>query len=95
MIAELILYAKTSGYELTFGDAFRDDRCPYGQKFSLHKKRLAIDFNLFVDGAYITSSDHPAYQQIGHFWESLAPDCAWGGRWGDGNHFSLEHDEFK
>ena len=90
MVADLIAHVKSLGYELTFGDAFRDDRCPYGQRLSLHKKRLAVDFNLFVAGEYITSSDHPAYRQIGEYWESIGG--AWGGRFNDSNHFSLEHD---
>jgi hypothetical protein len=46
MVAELIQYAYANGYEMTFGDAYRDDRCAYGQPFSLHRKRLAIDLNL-------------------------------------------------
>ena len=91
MIARLIYWARDHGYELTFGDAFRDDRCAYGQPFSLHKKRLAVDFNLFKDGKFLsTSEDH---QPLGEFWESIGG--SWGGRFKDGNHYSLEHEGFK
>ena len=58
---------------------------------SLHYKRLAIDLNLFVDGRYITSSTHPAYVELGTYWESLHELCTWGGRFSDANHFSVTH----
>jgi hypothetical protein len=91
MIARLIYWARDNGYQLTFGDAFRDDRCAYGQPFSLHKKRLAVDFNLFKDGIFLpTTEDH---KPLGEFWESIGG--SWGGRFKDGNHYSLEHEGFK
>ena len=58
---------------------------------SLHYQRLAIDINLFVDGKYIRSGQHPAYVELGTYWESLHPLCRWGGRFSDANHFSLTH----
>jgi hypothetical protein len=88
MIARLIYWAYDHGYELTFGDAFRDERCAYGQPFSLHRKRLAVDFNLFKDGKYLTSSED--HKELGEFWESIGG--SWGGRFNDGNHYSLEHE---
>lgn len=79
----LIQYALALGYEVTLGDAYRDQRCPYGSKSSKHKRRLAIDLNLFKDGIYLTeTSDH---QLIGEFWESIGG--IWGGRFDDGNHY--------
>lgn len=57
-----------------------------GIRNSLHCDRLAVDFNLFRDGRPV--ADHRA---LGEYWESLAPDCRWGGRFGDGNHYSIEH----
>lgn len=95
MIAQLIEYAYTNGYELTFGDAYRDPRLhgdvgvkkSYSSANSLHKSRLAVDFNLFKDGQYLTSTeDHRA---LGEYWESIGG--IWGGRFNDGNHYSLEH----
>ena len=84
MIALLIQYAYEQGYELTFGDAYRDPRCPYGSEKSFHHQRLAVDFNLFRDGKYLTSTE--SHQQLGEFWESIGG--TWGGRFKDGNHYS-------
>ena len=87
MTAKLISFADSNGYELSYGDAYRDDRCDYGHSTSLHRKRLAVDFNLFRDGRFLrTTEDH---KPLGMFWESIGG--SWGGRFGDGNHYSLEH----
>lgn len=87
MVAHLIQHAHHLGYEVTFGDAFRDPRCPHGHPNSLHRKRLAIDLNLFKDGEYLPSSED--HRPLGEFWESIGG--SWGGRFEDGNHYSLEH----
>ena len=95
MIADLIIFAYEQGYELTLGDAFRDPRVhgPVGEKKSyssansLHKERLAIDLNLFKDGKFLTQSED--HRPLGEYWESLGG--SWGGRFNDGNHYSLEH----
>lgn len=82
MVALLILFAYEKGYEITFGDAYaRTDHC----KGSFHYKRLAIDLNLFKNGRYLRSTK--AHESLGLFWESI--DGSWGGRWSDGNHYSL------
>lgn len=96
LVGLLIEFAYQQGYELTFGDSYRDPRVhgqvgekkSYSSAKSLHKERLAVDFNLFKDGKYLTASED--YTQLGQFWESLGG--AWGGRFkpADGNHFSLE-----
>jgi hypothetical protein len=84
MVALLILFAKQNGYEVTLGDAYAKSGHMDG---SLHYVRLAIDLNLFKDGVYLTkTSDH---EFLGLFWESM--DGSWGGRFNDGNHYSLEH----
>jgi len=96
MIGDLIDYAYREGYELTFGDAYRDPRVHghvgfklgYGRRDSLHKERLAVDFNLFQDGKYLTSTDD--HRPLGEFWEKMGG--SWGGRFNDGNHYSLEHE---
>lgn len=56
---------------------------------SLHQARLAVDMNLFVDGAFITNGDDPAWAALGNYWEQLDPACCWGGRFKDANHFSV------
>ena len=91
MIAQLIEHAESLGYELTFGDAYRDPRVKYGHKNSAHRSRLAVDFNLFKDGKYLAAtSDH---EPLGIYWESIGG--SWGGRFRDGNHYSIEHNGVK
>ena len=98
LVGLLIEYAYKNGMELTFGDAYRSleqarQNADAGKGIvnSLHCERLAVDFNLFIDGVYQTDSE--AYRELGEFWESLGEDCAWGGRFKrpDGNHFSIKH----
>ena len=91
MVALLILFAEAKGYELTFGDAYRDPRAEYGHPSSLHRKRLAVDFNLFKDGVYLSGTG--GHLSLGKFWESIGG--SWGGRFRDGNHYSLEHEGMK
>ena len=58
-------------------------------KNSLHYEGLAIDIDLIRDGKYLDkTSDHEPY---GIFWESLHADCRWGGRFNDGNHYSVTY----
>ena len=94
LLPRLFDYAHSMGYELTLGDGYRDPRVfgaigeqkGYGHPKSAHKQRLAIDLNLFKDGRYI--NDHEGHQQMGEWWESQGG--AWGGRFQDPNHYSLE-----
>lgn len=96
MIANLIRFAEEKGYRLTFGEAYRtpeqaalNAKKGSGIANSLHTQRLAVDFNLFINGVYQT--DSAAYRPLGEYWESIGG--SWGGRFSkpDGNHFSLEH----
>lgn len=99
LVAQLLNQAHAMGYEVTLGDAFRDPRLHgamgekkgYGAARSCHKLRLAVDLNLFRDGVYLqNSSDH---KPLGEWWEKQGG--TWGGRFQDGNHYSLEHDGCK
>lgn len=89
-VARLILKADELGYAVTFGDCYRDPRCPYGHPNSNHRKRLAVDLNLFRGGRYLTRTED--YAELGEYWKTLAPDAVWGGDFDDGNHFSFEHE---
>lgn len=99
MVGQLIAFAYDKGYELTVGDAYRDPRVhgqvgekkSYSAANSTHKLRLAVDFNLFKDGQYLTKTED--YLRLGEYWESLGG--SWGGRFNDGNHFSIEHNGWK
>lgn len=99
MTVKLLSYILDSGYEFTYGDAFRDPRVhgafgarvAYSGSHSLHKLKLALDINLFKDGVYlIETQDHKLF---GEFWESIGG--TWGGRFNDGNHYSLSHQGYK
>ncbi|HFS4397591.1 TPA: M15 family metallopeptidase, partial [Escherichia coli] len=100
MIADLIHWAQEHGYRLTFGEAYRtpeqaalNAKSGKGIRNSLHTLRLAVDFNLFINGEYQADTD--AYRPLGEYWESIGG--TWGGRFSraDGNHFSLEHNGVK
>ena len=99
MVAKLILKAYEMGYEVTLGDAYRDPRLHgnmgvklgYGHSKSAHKIRLAIDLNLFKNGEYLEGSN--SHEELGKYWESVGG--SWGGRFNDGNHYSLEHEGVK
>ncbi|OQA61624.1 MAG: hypothetical protein BWY41_00051 [Candidatus Atribacteria bacterium ADurb.Bin276] len=100
LVAKLIEFAYTQGYALTFGEAWRPPEMAAiyakqgkGVKNSLHTKRLAVDLNLFKGEVYLTKSED--YRLLGEYWESLDPLCRWGGRFKDGNHFSMEHEGVK
>jgi hypothetical protein len=57
---------------------------------SVHTKSLAVDLGLFKGDRYL--ADIASYQPAGIYWEGLHPLCRWGGRFSDGDHFSIEHD---
>ena len=86
-IGKLIAYSEEIGVELTAGECYRT---AYQQKRyiatgrsqtmkSMHLKRLAMDFNLFIDGNLTWELE--AYQPLGDYWESLDPKNKWGGNW--------------
>jgi len=101
MVPRLLDYILDNGYEYTWGDAYRDERVHgafgvkvgYGHAKSGHKKRLAVDLNLFKDGEYLEGTD--AHRIIGEWWEKQHPLARWGGRFNDGNHYSFEHEGVK
>ncbi len=84
-ISLLIQFAVRNGFEITFGDAHAKNG---HMTDSLHYSRLAIDLNIFKGGIYLKHGSD--YEVLGHYWEKLGG--SWGGRFGDGCHFSLAHD---
>jgi hypothetical protein len=99
LVGKLIDWAYAQGYELTFAEAYRtpeqaalNAQSGAGISNSLHMKRLAVDLNLFHDGAYLSHSED--HRPLGEFWKSLHPLCRWGGDFSrpDGNHYSLTHE---
>lgn len=100
LLPRLLDKAHELGYEVSLGDAYRDPRVhgaigekeSYSSANSNHKRRLAIDLNLFKDGKYLMQTDD--HKELGTFWESLHDDCVWGGRFNDGNHYSIKYGRF-
>jgi len=84
MLGMLIKFAYQHGYELTLGEGYVSSGTGH-MKGSLHYIKLAQDLNLFKDGEYLTETKD--YEELGKYWELLGG--AWGGRFGDGNHFSF------
>lgn len=97
LVAQLIQKATELGYDLTFGEAYRtpeqailNAKAGKGIKNSVHTERLAVDLNLFKEGHFLAHTED--HRKLGEYWESLHPDCRWGGRFNDGNHYSLTPD---
>lgn len=95
-LAKLILWAAASGYEIAIDEATErlTEKDPTSDHMpgSLHHIGLAADLNLYKDGKYLAmTSDHTP---LGEYWEALGRDLGlplrWGGRFKDGNHYSLE-----
>jgi hypothetical protein len=96
LVAQLITYAYSEGYELSWGEAYRtpeqaqwDADHHTGIVNSVHCDRLAVDLQLFKDGVYLT--DPTEYAILGTFWKALDPSCRWGGDFTtvDADHFSI------
>jgi hypothetical protein len=59
-------------------------------KNSLHYEGLAVDIDLCdKDGKYLVGSED--HKEFGEYWELLDPKCCWGGRFKDGNHYSITY----
>lgn len=101
LVPRLIDKAHELGFEVTLGDAYRDprshgkvgERRAYGNSFSCHKVRLALDLNLFRDGVYCTQTED--HRELGEWWEQQHEMACWGGRFNDGNHYSFTHEGMK
>lgn len=89
LVPRLIDKAHELGFEIRLGHVMRCQNCPVGRRTSLHKSKLAIDLNLFKDGDFMTSTED--HRELGEWWEQQHELCSWGGRFQDGNHYSLTH----
>lgn len=97
LFARLILKVPELGMECTIGEVERPQvaadayaAAGKGIKNSLHRVRLAADLHLFLNGQYL--ADTEAHRPLGEWWEAQHELCRWGGRFKDGNHYSLEHE---
>jgi hypothetical protein len=101
--ARLIVWIQQQGWAVTLGEGYDDDHKGH-MVGSLHYERLALDMNLFTQGAwegdiylggaYVADGGHPAWAAIGTKWKSMHPLCRWGGdfKGKDSNHISIAHD---
>ena len=90
-IASLIIWAYREGYQLTVGDFWAKDGHKDG---SFHYKRLAADLNLFIEEEHENGKKVWVYQTTTEAHKPLGEECermggTWGGRFNDGNHYSL------
>ncbi|MDP2735090.1 MAG: M15 family peptidase [bacterium] len=89
MLAWLILWACEQGYEPALAEGMdrRTEKDPTSDhmKNSLHDIGLAQDIDLYRDGKYLSNTED--HLPLGEKWESMGG--AWGGRFKDGNHYSL------
>ncbi len=96
LLGHLLLKIQLEGYQVTLAEGYVGDSIdkPHEDTPHLrrggHFKRLAQDLNLFRDGQWLKATED--HRPFGEFWEGLDPDARWGGRWGDGNHYSITHD---
>jgi D-alanyl-D-alanine carboxypeptidase len=97
LVGQLVSFAYSKGYTLRGGELWRSPEQAAlnaqhhtGIANSLHGLRLAIDLEAYKNGVWLKSTED--YTELGTYWESLGPDCTWGGRFHDrpdGNHFSI------
>lgn len=97
LAARLIIEARRLGYECAMNEVLRSPAkakenaaAGVGIVHSNHLVGLAVDLNLYLEGRYLTKSED--HLKLGLWWEKQHPLARWGGRWNDGNHYSLEHD---
>ena len=97
LFGEFLVWIYTNEeYAVTLGDAFRDPRLhgefgikqSYGAANSYHKRRLAVDLNLFINGVFQKTTK--AHEKLGAKWLSMRKRNVWGGNFKkpDGCHYS-------
>lgn len=88
LLAKLITKIYDMGFQVRMGDVYAKSRNPPEHKAnSLHYIKCAADLNLFQNGKFL--KDTKDHADFGEHWESLHPNCRWGGRYGDGNHYEF------
>lgn len=95
LLGQLLVHIYEQGYEVSVDWGYRPPEIAayyadlgIGIRSSLHTVKLAQDLNLFKDGVWLRNTED--HRVFGEWWETLHPLCRWGGRFGDGNHYSLE-----
>jgi hypothetical protein len=96
-VTKLISSIFDEGYQCSMGEVLRTReqaelyaKQGKGIADSLHCYKLAIDINLFKNGAYLT--DYESYKRFGEYWCQLNELNRWGGNFThlvDSNHFEM------
>lgn len=90
LLCVLVRRMQEAGYEAAFAEGMdrktKKDPTSDHMKNSLHELGLAQDIDLYFNGKYQDKSEH--HGVFGNHWEGLDAYCKWGGRFGDGNHYS-------
>ena len=74
----------------TLANAISSNGHGNGIRNSLHESGLAVDLLVYdKDFNYLTGVE--AYQALGEWWEKSDTRAAWGGRFGDADHFSFAY----
>ncbi len=69
MLAGLISFVDTlPGHEVAIKFVYRCPECPVGKKYSLHKKSLAADIDLYIDGKYQRTGK--AHKPLHDWWDN-------------------------
>lgn len=97
LVAKLLHTAYEMGFKVRLGETLRTDeqqeiylRTGFSRASrSLHQDKLAIDLNLMKGSRLVTQSEE--HLPLGEWWERLHPLCRWGGRFNDGNHYSIAY----
>ena len=92
LLSEHVLWLFEQGYEVAYDEVTErltaKDPTSDHMKQSLHHLGLAGDLNLYRNGTYLADTEH--HRVSGEKWETRHPLCRWGGRFHDGNHYSVE-----
>lgn len=97
-LLDLLGWARQEGFRVAIDDVKARDG---HMKNSLHYEGTAVDLILYDNNwSYLTETED--YHALGEYWESLHPNCFWGGYTRrddegtaltrDGNHFSMSWD---
>ena len=86
LVVKLLRKMHREGYKTRLGHAYRTDP---KYKRRCHNMKIALDVNLFKNGEYLSSTS--SHRRFGEWWERQHELCRWGGRFNDGNHYSITH----
>lgn len=96
----LVIHAQQLGFDVVIGMVWRShqeskrlEEAGSGISPSLHELCLAGHLELFEDDEYVNDTD--VHRPLGEWWEKQHELCRWGGRFGDGCHYSVAHGGLK